>query len=91
LIINDKQINESSKQISVLYQIARPNEERSIEEVENEKKWRIWADKKLVILLPPNIYRNLNEAIEAFDYVLDKSEFSTPTKYTIKYTGYIYK
>lgn len=52
-----------------------------------EMKWRKWVDNVLVHNLPPNIYRSPAEALQAFEYIADKGNFSSAQKYIIKYTG----
>jgi len=56
-------------------------------ELEEEEKWREWTDDKLVHLLPPNIYRNPSEAIEAFSYIADHGNFSWYNRLISKYLG----
>jgi len=87
LFVNGEQIVESSKIITKLFGIVNPKDSRSSDEIEKERIWRIWADKKFVIYLPPNIYRNLSEAQEAFEYILDQQGFSWTRKQAIKYVG----
>lgn len=53
----------------------------------NEESWLKWADEILVRALPPLIYRNLPDAIKAFDYITKEGKFSWIQQQTIKYSG----
>jgi microsomal prostaglandin-E synthase 2 len=52
-----------------------------------EDTWLKWADDTLVRALPPLIYRNLSDAIKAFDYITREGKFSWLQQRTIKYSG----
>ncbi|KAF6163908.1 hypothetical protein GIB67_024763 [Kingdonia uniflora] len=54
---------------------------------DEENKWRRWVDNHLVHMLSPNIYRNASEALESFDYITSKGNFSFMEKVTAKYAG----
>uniref|UniRef100_A0A2M4AQ22 Putative glutathione s-transferase-related protein n=1 Tax=Anopheles triannulatus TaxID=58253 RepID=A0A2M4AQ22_9DIPT len=43
---------------------------------EEERKWRIWADDRLVHLISPNVYRSFDEAIETFNWFSDVGEWN---------------
>jgi len=92
-IINSrKQVNGSSEIIDVIHQIASNNSHSKTNtslspEKEEEKHWREWVDSSLVHTLPPNIYRSMEEAVSAFDYITCTGNFSWYQKYFIKYTG----
>lgn len=47
----------------------RPSTEVSAFFSEDGTRWADWADKKLAVLLFPNITRNFSEAYQAFTYV----------------------
>jgi len=51
----------------------------SLSEVERE--WILWTDRVLVQLIVVNIYRNLSESSETFDYLLTHPAFSMFWKY----------
>lgn len=36
-----------------------------------ERKWRSWADNRLVHLISPNVYRTWDEALETFEWFSD--------------------
>lgn len=42
---------------------------------QQEKKWREWADNKLVHFISPNVYRTPREALQAFHYFSDVGEW----------------
>ncbi|KAJ1524948.1 hypothetical protein ONE63_009806 [Megalurothrips usitatus] len=44
-------------------------------EVMDEVKWREWADKKLVHVLSPNVYRTTDEAIQSFEWFSEVGEW----------------
>ena len=50
----------------------------------NEEKWRNWTDDKLVHILPPNIYSTPTEALEAFEYLSEVTNFTTWQKLKVE-------
>lgn len=54
---------------------------------EEEDTWLKWADEILVRALPPLIYRNLPEALKAFDYITKEGKFGWWQQRAIKYSG----
>ncbi len=56
-------------------------------EREKEAKWLKWADATLVRALPPLIYRNLGDSLQAFDYITQQEKFNWLQQRTIKYSG----
>ena len=52
-----------------------------------EAQWTSWVDDKLVHILPPNIYRTPAEALQAFEYISDCSNFSPAQRVLAKYSG----
>jgi microsomal prostaglandin-E synthase 2 len=56
-------------------------------EREKETKWLKWADATLVRALPPLIYRNLGDSLQAFDYITQQEKFNWLQQRTIKYSG----
>ncbi|OQS07060.1 prostaglandin E synthase [Thraustotheca clavata] len=52
-----------------------------------EKEWSEWVDVKLITLMPPNIYRTVPEALEAFEYCLTEGNFTAWERRLSKYTG----
>lgn len=39
----------------------------------DEERWRRWVDERLVRLLTVNIYRNMRESFQTFDYITESS------------------
>ncbi|XP_054719899.1 prostaglandin E synthase 2-like [Uloborus diversus] len=64
---------------------------RSDEFVKTERKWREWADKELVHILSPNIYRTFDESLQSFNYFSDVGEweknFSSLERLFVIYVG----
>lgn len=54
---------------------------------EEEARWSAWVDDKLVHILPANIYRTPSEALQAFDYISENSNFSAGQQLMAKYSG----
>ncbi|KAK3913179.1 Prostaglandin E synthase 2 [Frankliniella fusca] len=48
---------------------------RSKEDIMDEVKWREWADKKLVHVLSPNVYRTTEEALQSFEWFSEVGEW----------------
>ncbi|KAG8283337.1 hypothetical protein J6590_018929 [Homalodisca vitripennis] len=78
---------------------------RNKEELEEERKWRKWADSVLVHTLSPNVYRTRAEAFQAFhwfsekavfvrmencDHVINNDQFSRPLPVTLLITQSLY-
>lgn len=64
---------------------------RSKEDIDEERKWRKWADNVLVHSLSPNVYRTPTEALQAFNWFSEvgewKTHFPTWERYLIIYVG----
>lgn len=82
-VVGKEQVNDSSFIITTLSHIVRADRPQT----EEEKKWRKWVDGSLVRVLPPNIYRTMREATEAFEYISEMNDFSFVQKYAAKYLG----
>ncbi|KAF0684549.1 Aste57867_23467 [Aphanomyces stellatus] len=52
-----------------------------------EKEWSEWIDMKLVVLMPPNIYRTIPEALQAFQYCLTEGNFTAWERRVSLYSG----
>lgn len=52
-----------------------------------EAKWLKWVDDKLVHYLPPNIYRNRKEAMQAFEYITKEGNFGFWESEAARYFG----
>ncbi|KAJ8866182.1 hypothetical protein PR048_033706 [Dryococelus australis] len=48
---------------------------RTTENLVQERKWRKWADDKLVHVLSPNVYQTPNEALQAFNWFSEVGEW----------------
>ncbi|XP_033643439.1 prostaglandin E synthase 2-like [Asterias rubens] len=84
------QINSQDKKASTefanKYEIMTGTPGRSESEKE-EKQWREWVDHVLVHYIPPNIYRNPSESIQAFSYISSHGKYNAIEKFVIKYAG----
>jgi len=79
------QVNESDDIIDyVSSQVLGESESPDSEDV---KRWRQWTNDHLVHLLPPNIYRTPGEALQAFEYISNSSNFSLYERISAKYSG----
>jgi len=90
VIVNGIQINDSSVIISALNELLqKENNAGPVVAGANasEVKWRKWVDHKLLHTLPPNIYRNPQEALDAFEYISTMNNFSWHQKMFAKYAG----
>ncbi|KAE9105727.1 hypothetical protein PF005_g15477 [Phytophthora fragariae] len=88
--INDEVVVDSSAIISRLRELVPAPEgshQQDEEALQEEEQWRQWVDKKLIILTPPNIYRTVPEALQAFDYCLTEGKFTPMERRMSKYTG----
>jgi microsomal prostaglandin-E synthase 2 len=84
---SDIQLNDSSYIISCLNQGMNDLSYQTPEMFESEVKWRYWVDHKLVHTIPPNIYRNHQEAVEAFEYISAQNQYTWYQKAAVKYLG----
>lgn len=87
LMVDGKQLNDSSAIINQLDSQIHPNKGRLPTDAEEEEKWRRWVDEHLVHVLSPNIYRSVSEALESFDYITTNGNFTTLERLTGKYVG----
>jgi microsomal prostaglandin-E synthase 2 len=85
MVVQGQQLNDSSVIISSLSEII--DNKNTSQRDENEIKWRKWVDHKFVHTIPPNIYRSMEEATAAFDYISDMNNFSWIQRMTGKYAG----
>ncbi|BAT77675.1 hypothetical protein LR48_Vigan09g033200 [Vigna angularis] len=84
LTVDGEQMVDSSDIIDKLIKRIHPDYDLNAEE---EKKWREWVDNHLVHVLSPNIYRNVPEALESFDYITTQGNFSFSERLVAKYGG----
>lgn len=86
--VDGTQVNDSTPIMRHLdAQFGDPVFETTPKAKEQEDQWLDWADKTLVRALPPLIYRNLPDAVKAFDYITKEGKFSWIQQRTIKYSG----
>jgi microsomal prostaglandin-E synthase 2 len=50
----------------LMFKESKPNQSRDV--MDNERRWRAWADDHLVHLISPNVYRTGGEAFETFEW-----------------------
>ncbi|KAI9113394.1 hypothetical protein K1719_015919 [Acacia pycnantha] len=81
---DSEQMVDSSGIIDKLLKRMHPDYDLNADE---EKRWRGWVDNHLVHLLSPNIYRSVPEALESFDYITNRGNFSFFERLTAKYGG----
>ncbi|GBG30618.1 Prostaglandin E synthase 2 [Hondaea fermentalgiana] len=79
-MVGDTQINGSGEIIKTMLGEDKPLSA-------SEEKWFQWVDDHLVHVLPANIYRSPGEALQAFDYITNESNFSAMQKLSIRYAG----
>ncbi|KAJ0781596.1 putative prostaglandin-E synthase [Helianthus annuus] len=84
LMVDGEQMVNSSDIIDKMYQRMHPD---SVTEDAETQKWRRWVDDHLVHVLSPNIYRSPSEALESFDYITTKGNFSFTERLVAKYGG----
>ncbi|XP_076955177.1 uncharacterized protein LOC143629917 [Bidens hawaiensis] len=84
LMVDGEQMVNSSDIIDKMYQRMHPD---SVSEDAETQKWRRWVDDHLVHVLSPNIYRSPSEALESFDYITTKGNFSFAERLVAKYGG----
>lgn len=82
--VDGEQLVDSSDIIDKLVKRIHPDYDLNADE---EKKWREWVDNHLVHVLSPNIYRTVSEALESFDYITTKGNFSLYERLVAKYGG----
>ncbi|KAL8459167.1 hypothetical protein ACS0TY_036584 [Phlomoides rotata] len=88
LMVDGEQMVDSSDMINKLAQKINPDfRPDSVEEDNEEMKWRGWVDNHLVHILSPNIYRTTSEALESFEYITTLGNFSFTERIIAKYAG----
>uniref|UniRef100_A0AAV1UEL1 Prostaglandin E synthase 2 n=1 Tax=Peronospora matthiolae TaxID=2874970 RepID=A0AAV1UEL1_9STRA len=88
--IGNDVVVDSSAIITRLWDLAVPAKSSQLEHKEpqeEETQWCQWVDQKLIVLTPPNIYRTLPEALQAFDYCLAAGNFTSMERHLSKYVG----
>uniref|UniRef100_A0A7S3EKV0 GST N-terminal domain-containing protein n=1 Tax=Rhodosorus marinus TaxID=101924 RepID=A0A7S3EKV0_9RHOD len=56
----------------------------------DELKWRDWANQKLVVCLPPNLYRNLPESWDSFKYISQNNKFGLAQSLYVRSVGSVF-
>lgn len=77
-VVNGHQLNDSTNIVDQIEAVlARGKKEKmkgkEAEKDEEEKKWRNWCSSALVQNLTANIYRDLGEAMDTFDYLTQRN------------------
>ncbi|GMF53375.1 unnamed protein product [Phytophthora fragariaefolia] len=88
--IDDEVVVDSSAIISRLRELVPAPEgshQQDEDALQEEEHWCQWVDKKLIVLTPPNIYRTVPEALQAFDYCLTEGKFTAMERRMSKYAG----
>lgn len=88
--IDDEVVVDSSAIISRLRELvvaSKGSQHEDEEALKEEEQWRQWVDQKLIVLTPPNIYRTVSEALQAFDYCLTEGKFTPMERRMSKYAG----
>ena len=62
-------------------------ESASAEGVEEEIKWRRWVDKRFVQVITVNIYRNMRESWQTFDYITEHGNFNFAERQAARVAG----
>ncbi len=87
-IINGTVINESDDIIKYINNQGNESDsKRVIEFTKDTEKWMEWSEKKLAVMLYPNITRNFNESWEAFEYCGDVDEWDSISRISNRYLG----
>ncbi|KAG9335362.1 hypothetical protein JZ751_005284 [Albula glossodonta] len=50
-----------------------------------EVKWRMWVDDWLLLVISPNLYRNLSESLASYDVIVRKGNFGPIMGFFVKY------
>ncbi|XP_057975537.1 uncharacterized protein LOC131162932 [Malania oleifera] len=87
LTVDGEHMVDSSDIIDKLFKKINPDKSVDPMDDDEEKKWRGWVDNHLVHVLSPNIYRTTTEALESFDYITTKGNFSFTERIIAKYAG----
>jgi len=87
-IIKDDIIGDSSK---IIKEIISSNNNKNLNMKEfltnDTDEWIEWSEKKLAVMLYPNITRSLEESWETFGYVNDVKEWSLPHRMIVRILG----
>lgn len=70
IVIDGNQINESAVILHELTKSFPLKDKTNVSDQEESDKWLEWSEKKLAVLLYPNITRSMKESWECFRYVI---------------------
>lgn len=86
--IGGVQVNDSPVILSRILELAAERGDTTLGAIDDEqKRWMEWADRKLAVLLFPNITRSMTESMQAFSYIWDVPHFSMYDKVMNRYGG----
>lgn len=71
----------SNKYFLMFQQGSLGKDERTKEELAEERKWRKWVDDVLVHMLSPNVYRTPSESLQAFNWFNEVGEWEKHFSY----------
>merc|ERR1712032_1319655 len=63
------------------------NKSAADESAREMQEWRTWVNERFVHVLTINIYRNVEESFETFDYITHKGNFDFVAREAARYGG----
>lgn len=87
VVMDGEQVNDSSVIISKLVENLNNTGGKRVAVSEDTQKWLEFTDKKLAVLLFPNITRNMFESWEAFGYINKVPHFGFVQKLVLRISG----
>ncbi|XP_003738383.1 prostaglandin E synthase 2 [Galendromus occidentalis] len=82
-----KQVTEVYNKYNIMFGVSQPD----MKAIQEEIRWRKWADEVLVHVLSPNVYRTREEALQAFNYFSEAGDwerlFPAWERYMVIYVG----
>jgi len=85
--IGGEQVNDSPVILGRILELAAERGEVIGAIDDEQRKWMEWVDRKLAVLLFPNITRSMDESMQAFAYIWDVPHFTTFAKVLNRYAG----
>ena len=85
-IVNDVVIGDSNKIIKEILASIHNDQKKSFV-TDDTDEWIEWSEKKLAVMLYPNITRSFEESWETFAYVNDVKEWSPPHRFIVRLLG----
>lgn len=91
-IVNNDVIGDSNKIIKEILELIKNNDNKkkfNMKEfvTDDTDEWIEWSEKKLAVMLYPNITRSFEESWETFAYVNDVKEWSIPHRFVVRVLG----